>query len=211
MDNPWKSINLFDYENHMKLDTVMQLQTLNDMMKVQLNSYPVDNVMVLGIAGGNGLEYIKPEKYSTVYGIDINPGYLQEVKRRYSNLGNLLKCICIDLIAENSKLPNADFVIANLLIEYIGYNCFENVIKQVKPKYVSCGIQINTGEEFVSESPYLHAFDGLNSIHHQMETFELLCHMSNIGYQYLSTVEYPLPNGKMLVKVDFVRINRSLR
>ena len=205
MDNPWKSINLSDYENHMKSDTVMQLQALNGMMKVQLNSYPVESVMVLGIAGGNGLEYIEPEKYSAVYGVDINSEYLQEVERRYINLGDLIKCICIDLIAENSKLPSADFVIANLLIEYIGYDCFKNVIRQVKPKYVSCGIQINTGEEFVSESPYLHAFDGLNSIHHQMQTIELLSHMSNIGYQHLSTAEYPLPNGKMLVKVDFVR------
>lgn len=169
MDNPWRSINLSDYENHMKLDTVMQLQTLNDMMKVQLNSYSADSVMVLGIAGGNGLEHIDPNKYSAVYGVDINSGYLQEVKRRYSNLNNLLECICIDLIAESSKLPNADFVIANLLIEYIGYDCFKNVIKQVKPKYVSCGIQINTDKEFVSESPYLHVFDGLSSIHHQME------------------------------------------
>lgn len=203
MDNPWKSINLSDYENHMKLDTVMQLQTLNDMMKVQLNSYPVDSVMVLGIAGGNGLEYIDPERYSVVYGVDINSGYLQEVKRRYRNLGDVLECICIDLIAESSKLPNADFVIANLLIEYIGYDCFKNVIKRVKPQYVSCGIQINAGEEFVSESPYLHVFDGLNSIHHQMETVELLGHMSDIGYQHLSAIEYPLPNGKMLVKIDF--------
>ena len=90
MDNPWKTINLYDYENHMKLDTVLKLQTLNDMMKVQLNSYSVNSVMVLGIAGGNGLEHVGPNKYSAVYGIDINSGYLQEVKRRYSNLGNLL-------------------------------------------------------------------------------------------------------------------------
>ena len=211
MDNPWKSIDLSDYENHMKLDTVMQLQILNDMMKVQLNSYPVDSVMVLGIAGGNGLEHIDPEKYSAVYGVDINAKYLQEVKRRYGNLGDLLECICIDLIAENSNLPNADLVIANLLIEYIGYDCFQNVINQVRPKYVSCGIQINTGEEFVSESPYLHVFDGLNSIHHQMETDELLVHMSNNGYRRLSTIEYHLPNGKMLVKVDFERIHNLLK
>ena len=29
MGNPWKSIKLSDYESHMKLDTVMQLQILN--------------------------------------------------------------------------------------------------------------------------------------------------------------------------------------
>lgn len=203
MINPWKSIDLSDYENHMSSDNVMQLQVLNDMMKVQLNSYPVNSVMVLGVAGGNGLEHIDTHKYSAVYGVDVNPEYLQEVRKRYGNLGNILNCLCIDLSTESAKLPIAEFVVANLLIEYIGYEFFKNVIKQVKPKYISCGIQINTGEEFVSESPYLHSFDGLNSIHHQIETAELIEKMNSIGYHYLSADEYPLPNGKRLVKADF--------
>lgn len=29
MKNPWEEIPLTDYENHMKLDSVMQLQTMN--------------------------------------------------------------------------------------------------------------------------------------------------------------------------------------
>ncbi|MBP1560433.1 MAG: methyltransferase type 11 [Oscillospiraceae bacterium] len=205
MNNPWKSINLSDYENHMKSDTVMQLQVLNEMMKVQLNSYPVDSAMVLGVAGGNGLEHIDAGKYSIVYGVDVNSEYLQEVKKRFSNLENILKCLCIDLITESFKLPNADLVVANLLIEYIGYECFQSVIKQVNPKYISCGIQINTDEEFVSESPYLHSFDGLNSIHHQIEMAELIDHMRSVRYSCISTDEYTLPNGKKLVKADFVR------
>lgn len=42
MVNPWQNILLSDYENHMKLNQVKQLQTLNKMMKnsfikIQLN------------------------------------------------------------------------------------------------------------------------------------------------------------------------------
>ena len=29
MSNPWKDISLSDYENHMSLDSVMQLQSMN--------------------------------------------------------------------------------------------------------------------------------------------------------------------------------------
>lgn len=29
MKNPWEEISLTDYENHMKLDSVMQLQAMN--------------------------------------------------------------------------------------------------------------------------------------------------------------------------------------
>lgn len=80
MGNPWKSIKLSDYESHMKLDTVMQLQIL-------------------------------------------------------------------------------------------------------KPQYVSCGIQINSDDDFVSDSPYLHTFDDLSNIHHDIEAKKLSESMGRIGYE----------------------------
>ena len=46
MANPWEEISLSDYENHMKLDSVMQLQNMNQMMKGQFNAYPVSSVMI---------------------------------------------------------------------------------------------------------------------------------------------------------------------
>ncbi len=67
MKNPWEEIELSDYENHMKSDSVMQLQALNVMMKRQLNRYPVKTVMVLGVAGGNGLEHIDTQKMQKVF------------------------------------------------------------------------------------------------------------------------------------------------
>lgn len=41
MKNPWEEIALNDYESHMKLDQVMQLQTMNRMMKEQFYQYRV--------------------------------------------------------------------------------------------------------------------------------------------------------------------------
>lgn len=58
LSNPWENISLSDYENHMALDSVWQLQAMNQMMKGQLNTYNISSVMILGIAGGNGLEHI---------------------------------------------------------------------------------------------------------------------------------------------------------
>ncbi len=63
MENPWKEISLADYENHMKLDSVMQLQVMNEMMKGQFYTYPVSSIMILGIAGGNGLEHIQKDRF----------------------------------------------------------------------------------------------------------------------------------------------------
>lgn len=175
------------------------------MMKGQFAAYLVDSIIIFGIAGGNGLEHIEKGRFEKVYGVDVNSSYLKEVIHRYSDLGELLECLCINLIDETDKLPKADMVIANLLIEYIGYACFQNAIRQVCPKYVSCIIQINTEDSWVSDSPYLHVFDELERVHHQMDERALEKAMAEIDYHAIRTLEYMLPNGKKLVQIDFER------
>lgn len=205
MKNPWKKIKLSDYESHMKLASVMQLQSLNIMMKNQFNLYPIKTVMVLGVAGGNGLEHIDTKKVQKVYGIDINHKYLEECAERYKNLDGILECICADLADKNIILPHTDMIIANLLIEYIGYECFQNAVIQINPLYVSCVIQINTDSSFVSDSPYIHVFDSLNEVHHKMQEDELITVMKDINYYLIAKKEELLPNGKKLVQLDFRR------
>lgn len=203
MKNPWEDIALDDYENHMQLESVMQLQAMNQMMKKQFELYPVHKMMILGIAGGNGLEHIRKNQFHKIYGVDVNTHYLQVVSQRYHDLGDMLECLCVDLLSERQKLPHADMIIANLLIEYIGYDCFQDVIKQVKPKIVSCIIQVNAEETWVSQSPYLHVFDKLEDVHYQIEETELEETMNYIHYQLIHTQDYLLPNGKKLVQMDY--------
>ena len=205
MKNPWEGISLSDYENHMSLEGVKQLQQLNYIMKEQFEIFPVSSAMVLGVAGGNGLEYVNPKKYKKIYGVDVNKKYLEETRKRFHNLGDSLQLLCINLLDEVNKVPKADLLIANLLIEYIGYESFNEVVKKANPKFISCVIQINETKEFVSDSPYLHVFDGLERVHCQMESDVLTKHMMNIGYTNIETKEYPLPNGKKLVRLDYMK------
>lgn len=204
MSNPWKEIDLNDYESHMSLDSVYQLQTLNEMMKEQFYSYGIKSIMVLGIAGGNGLDHIHKDKFEAVYGVDINQDYLEACKKRYPELEGIFHTICADLLSDSLYLPNSEMLIANLLIEYIGYECFQRVVKLVSPQYVSCIIQINTDTSFVSDSPYLHSFDRLEEVHCQLEGEELVGRMQEIGYKMELMKEKKLPNGKKLVRIDFV-------
>lgn len=203
MKNPWEEISLSDYENHMKLDSIMQLQAMNEMMKGQFNNYLVSSIMILGIAGGNGLEHIDKNKFKKIYGVDINENYLKEVTKRYPNLNKILECLCVNLINETNKLPNAEMIIANLLIEYIGYECFQKVVQKVNPKYVSCIIQINTDNTWVSNSPYINVFDNLEQVHCQIEQNKLKKTMLEISYSTIKNSKYILPNGKKLIQIDF--------
>lgn len=206
--NPWEEIDLETYEKHMSLDSVMQLQTMNQIMKSQFSAYPAETAMILGVAGGNGLEHLRGCAFRTVYGIDINAAYLRAVSERYADLSGILQCMRMDLINEVPLLPNAQLLIANLLIEYIGCSAFQNAVKKVSPEYVSCVIQINTdAREWVSDSPYLHAFDRLDTVHRQMNEAGLNTAMAQIGYTNALQQSFPLPNGKALLRLDYIKKN----
>ena len=205
MSNPWEEIRLEDYEKHMALDSVRQLQALNGMMKSQLEAYPVKTVMIFGVAGGNGLEHADPGKYERVYGVDINREYLQAAEERFAGLKGTLQCLCLDLTKDAGKLPEAELVIADLLIEYTGYAAFTAAVKQAGARVVSCVIQINPEEEatWVSDSPYLHAFDRLDEVHHEMAPEALAAAMKAEGYREILRESTDLPNGKKLMRMDF--------
>ena len=97
-------------------------------------------------------------------------------------------------------------LIANLFIEYIGYECFQKAVEQISPEYVSAIIQINTYTDFVSNSPYIHVFDRLDEVHHQIEENDLVIDMEQIGYKKIVTESKNLPNGKKLIRIDFTKL-----
>ncbi len=182
MQNPFLEIPLDIYEKHMSLDTVQQLPILNHIMKKQLHSYNVSSVMILGIAGGNGLEHIETQKIDIVYGVDINEKYLETCGQRYSKLNGHFQTVCVDLTNKDVEIPKANLVIANLFVEYIGYDAFAHHMKVMSPEFISVIIQINEQEGFVSKSPYIHSFDKVSEVHHQMEENELSDSLAEIGY-----------------------------
>lgn len=203
MLNPWECICLEDYENHMQLSTVMQLQAMNDMMRDQLFRYAASSVMILGVAGGNGLNHVVPGNFEKIYGVDINADYLTACRARYCALGEAFEPIKTDLTLQPSSLPHAELLIANLLVEYIGHAAFKSAVAAVTPCYVSCAIQINTGSGFVSDSPYLHVFDRLEEVYHPVSQERLTQTMADCGYALAFLCETPLPKGKKLLRLDY--------
>ncbi len=203
--NPWEEISLSDYENHMSLKTVYQLQILNGLMKEQIRDCNMKTLAILGVAGGNGLEYISGTNIETVYGLDINQEYINAVNERYNYLGERLKCLCLDVIENSNQLPKAEFIIANLFLEYVGYDAFIGALNQMESRYVSCVIQVNGEENWVSDSPYEKCFDGLDTVHHLITEDGLKEEMEKNNFEYVDRICKPLPNGKQLLRIDFIK------
>lgn len=202
MKNPWEDISLADYENHMSDEGVMQLQTLESITGEQLDCFDVKSTAFLGAAGGNGLSRVDTGKIKELYAIDINQEYLDACAERYRGL-KCLKTIKADLSDISAMLPKAELVIADLFIEYIGVPMFFRQIEKMEPKFLSCVIQKNEGEAFVSESKYTNVFDGISKLHTDIDKEELIEAAQNGGFDLKLEKDYPLPNGKKFIRLDF--------
>ena len=203
MSNPWERVHLNDYEEHMKLDDIQQLQILNQIMKKQIKQNPIKSLAILGIAGGNGLEYIDLNSFEQVYGIDVNQNYLDVCKKRYSHLDKCLTLLKMDLTDLSNRLPDIELIIGNLLIEYIGIEIFIKQLAKVNPKFVSCVVQKNVTNQFVSDSPYLEYFMEISGIHNDIDKVELTKGMKSLNYRLILEEEYLLPNGKKFIRLDY--------
>lgn len=202
--NPWETIDLHIYEEHMRDEKVLQLQTLNDIMRSQINKH-YKRIGILGIAGGNGLEHIDKNCIDTVFGIDVNKEYLEKCRKRYLELGDKLQLLCIDLSEDKVKLPQADLLICNIIIEYLGITQFANIVRQNRSQLekISCIIQRNSGECFVSVTQNKEQLDTLESVHHDIDEKALTKSLMDLGFICTQKKLYPLPTSKKFIQLDF--------
>lgn len=91
--------------------------------------------------------------------------------------------------------PHCVLLIANLLVEYIGYTRFQTLAKQSSAVWIRVVIQQDFAEGFVSDSPALPSFTALNTIHEQLQEVELTRSMLSI--------DYSLSNGKALLRLVY--------
>ena len=184
---------------------VGQLQMLHAITGEQLAAYPARAVGVLGVAGGNGLDLVDPETTDAVYGYDINPDYLRSCEARYRDrLGDRLRLIEAS-IDRSVRIERVDLLIANLIIEYVGVEEFVAFTAANAPSIgvLSCVIQRNDAAGFVSSTDDASSFDALASVSSEVDPETLDSALSDARFTALSRHEYPLPNGKTLVRQDF--------
>ncbi len=204
-EHPWLGIDLDVYEKHMGDLRVGQLQRLHLITGEQLAAYPSRAIGVLGIAGGNGLDLIDPETTDAVYGYDINPDILAACETRYrDDFGDRLHLI-ETRIDRSVRIEHVDLLIANLVIEYVGVHEFVAFAAANAGSIgvLSCVIQRNDAEGFVSSTAYASSFDALASVSSDIDLETLTSGMSDGGFVALGRCEYPLPNDKILIRQDF--------
>lgn len=117
--NPWLNIPAADYETHMAHAEVGQLQFLNRVFRDVLVEFRPAAVAVVGCTTGNGFEHIRNDITTRVVGIDINPSYLEIVRRRFAGRIAGLELICTDIRTCELPADTFDLVHAALVLEYV--------------------------------------------------------------------------------------------
>jgi threonine dehydrogenase-like Zn-dependent dehydrogenase len=140
MSNPWLNIPLADYEGHMRSDEVQQLDALSELFAAALERCQPTSVAVLGVGGGNGLDRIDSRVTKRVVGLDLNPRYLDETRKRHGGTCNL-SLHCVDLAEERVELEPVHLVHAALVFEHAGIDrCLETAISLVDSGGTLCAV-----------------------------------------------------------------------
>jgi SAM-dependent methyltransferase len=119
MRDPWLDIPLADYEGHMALPTVGQSQLIAEELATIISTYSPRSVAILGCAGGNGFDRLVGTSVTRVVGVDINPEYIEQARRRYEGQISGLALHAADIQSSATLYDPVDLIYVALVLEYV--------------------------------------------------------------------------------------------
>jgi hypothetical protein len=209
MRNPWLDIPLQDCEGHMSSSSVAQLKALADLFDEALTYCHPESVAVLGIAGGNGLDRIDLRATRRVVGIDIQPTYLETVRRRYPRLPLTLHCIDLEYQTVNEQAVG--LVHAALIFEHAGTGqCLQNAASLVAPDgHLAVVLQLSSpAQEDISPTQF-QTMRLLGGHFRLVDRAKMQESLESIGFTLRHQTRCELPAGKALWLGVFGRTSGS--
>jgi SAM-dependent methyltransferase len=205
MKNPWLEIELSDYENHMALPGIEQAQYLSEFFGRILERYKPESTVILGCAGGNGLEKIDNTFCKRVICVDINQEYLDEAERRFKDAFHEIEFICEDIASHNFKMYETELIFAGLVFEYVE---LETAVRNIGNSLKSGGIlaaviQLPSDDiPEVSPSPYK-SLEKLGTLFSFVKIDDLIKLGRHHKMEIISKEEILLKSGKKFAELIF--------
>ncbi len=190
----------------MNADEVRQLSALSDMFRDVLRTARPASVVVMGVAGGNGLEHIDSSVTGRVCGVDINPDYLDAVRERFETLPGL-ELRCVDLSAEIIQMPPAELVHAALFFEHAGCGlALENSLALLEANgLMSVVLQLPSERQQGVAPTQFASMQSLSGSFRFVNPEEFVRTMEAAGFRLTANMARPLPSGKALWHGLFAR------
>lgn len=205
-NNPWLHIPLADYEGHMA--EIGQTGMLADQFEAALASYSPKSVALIGCAGGNGFDRIRPGVVERVVGIDINAEYLSETSRRFAGAIPGIELYQADIANTHLRIDPVELIFAGLIFEFTDLAASMATLRKLccrKGMLVAVLQRPCASMAAVSPSPFasLQKLEGLVRL---VMPWELELSAKNSGFLAVSTDALGLPSGKQFLVQTFQAI-----
>ena len=207
MNNPWLDIPLADYEAHMDLPEVGQAQLLADVFATALAVHAPCSVAVLGCAGGNGFDRIPTSVTERIVGIDVNPEYIDQARRRYAHRLPGLELFAGDVQHTAFAFAPVELVYAGLLFEYVDVRRTLERIRAMlcrNGRLVSVVQLPNPQVPEVSPSPFT-SLSALSKVMHLVAPESLREQAESVGFRQTDTHHACSSGGKRFCVQTFQR------
>ena len=209
MRNPWLDIPLADYEAHMSLPTIGQSQLIADQLETLVRTYSPRSVAIVGCAGGNGFERLVGTSVARVVGVDINPEYIEQARRRFEGRIPGLELLTADIQASTPLFDPVDLIYVALVLEYVDLEqAMGTLHRHCKPDGILAVLSQLPHETLthVSPSPYT-SLQLLAPGMHLVSQEELTLQARQVGFsaEHSSTV---VSRGGKQFSVDAFRLRR---
>ncbi len=205
MRSPWLDMPLADYEAHMAAPEVAQAPLLASQFEALLREFSPASVAVIGCAGGNGFERIRPQITRRVVAVDINPTYLAMTSQRHSGRLPGLELIEADISRAVPTAQAVELIYAALLFEYVRPEAaLPNLRPLCKPGGVLAALlQLPSPEgEPVSRSPY-RSLESLRTAMNLVSPDELATAAGAAGFAPLSSRRIALRTSRRFMLQTF--------
>jgi SAM-dependent methyltransferase len=197
MTNPWLSIPLADYEQHMSLPSIGQAQMLGDHFERLIARFRPASVGLVGCSGGNGLERIEAGTVERVVGIDLNPEFIAAAGARHAKRLKQLELYCADVQSTRLQFEPVELIYAALLFEYVNVPAALATLRRAcRPGGVMASVLQLPGDQcLVSPSPYI-SLGTLAGAFRFVEPAELVSEAARAGFTFVESATVALPSGK---------------
>jgi trans-aconitate methyltransferase len=206
MVNPWLEIPLWHYEAHMSDPGIAQAPMLVEELLLAVERHDAKSVAVVGCAGGNGFHQLRATGIERAVGIDINPTYIEAVRRRHGHWTGLELHIA-DVQEPLPTIAPVDLVYAALIFEYVDVAATLDSLATLggSTGWLVVVLQLpSSALPTVSASPY-RTLDALAPVMQLRTPQELRDAASAAGLKFVSERTVTLPSGKPFAVLDFTQ------
>lgn len=196
--NPWLNIPLEDYIGHMSSPHVGQRAVLNRLLGDALHATAPASIFIAGASSGNGLEWLDAAVSRRVVCVDVNAGYLEELRASFATPGLELETICADIATCPLPSGTFDLVYAALVLEYVDWR----VVLPRLAQLVGVGGTLNVVLQrrsvitpAVTPSPFV-SLRTLESVFEFVDPDQLIAASSSLGLAVRSRQTETLPSAK---------------